>query len=71
MWNSIVNWVNSKGGWSHAIVITIAAIIGAYAAVPAFAMLVNDIYALTPAWFHEAALAAVGIFMVYFNPTKQ
>ena len=71
MWNAIVNWVTSKGGWAHAIVIAIAAVVGAYAAVPAFATLVNNLYAMTPSWFHMVALAAVGIFMTYFNPTAK
>lgn len=70
MWNSIVTWVQSKGGWSHAIVIVIAAVVGAYAAVPAFSALVNNVYALTPSWFHQVALAAVGIFLTYFNTTS-
>lgn len=70
MWNSIVSWFASKGGFAHVIVVAIAALVGAYAAVPAFATLVNDLYGMTPAWFHEVALAAIGIFMTYFNPTS-
>lgn len=70
MWQSILNWVNSKGGWSHAIVVAIAAVVSAYAAVPAFASVVNSLYALTPAWFHQVALAVVGIFLTYFNTTS-
>jgi hypothetical protein len=69
MWQSIVNWVTAQGGWAHAIVVAIVAVIGAYAAVPAFAELVNNLYAMTPSWFHEVALAAIGIFLTYFDPS--
>ncbi len=67
-WQSILAWVATKGGWAHAVANEIAAAVAAYAAVPAFANLVNNVYTVTPGWFHEIALAAVGIWMVYFNP---
>ena len=70
MWNSIKAWVESKGGWSHAIVIVIGAAVGAYYAVPPFAALVTSVYAATPPWAHTVVLAAVGIFMTYFNPNS-
>ncbi len=71
MWNAIVNWLKAQGGVAHVLALSIAGAVAAYAAVPAFATLVNDLYATTPAWFHEIALAAIGIYLTYFSPTAK
>lgn len=67
MWSSIQKWFQSKGGASHVIAAGYLSAVAAYAAVPAFATLVNNAYNATPSWFHQIALAAVGVIAWYKN----
>jgi hypothetical protein len=71
LWEWLDDWVASKGGYSHTVAIIFAGAVTAYAAVPAFAQLVNSVYAQTPAWFHQIALALVGLFAWYKNTQSE
>ena len=66
----IQNWINSKGGWSHVVAASYLGAVAAYAAVPAFATLINNIYGATPSWFHQVALAGVGVIAWYRDNQK-
>lgn len=67
MWNNFKLWIASKGGASHIAAIIYIAAVAAYGAVPAFQTLVDNIYAVTPSWFHQLALAVVGLIAWYRN----
>lgn len=71
MWNSLKLWFESKGGFAHWVAGLFASAVIAYAAVPAFAALVNNVYAFMPSWAHQVALALIGLYTWYTNTSKK
>lgn len=71
IWQKIVDWFQSKGGFAHVVAGLFAAAIAAYAVVPDFKNLVFHVYSLTPSWFHEVALAAIGLWTWYKNTSAK
>ena len=65
MWNAIVVWCKSKGGWAHVVAVVFVTAVGAYAGVPAFKQLVDGVYGTTPSWAHQVILAALGLYAWY------
>ena len=63
-------WLNSKGGFSHVVAVLFVGAMTAYAAVPAFQKLVQDIYAALPAQAEEVALAIVGLYAWYHHASS-
>lgn len=55
---------------THSLAIGFATLVTLYAAVPAFANLVNQVYAVTPAWFHDVVVAALGVYAFYHGTTQ-
>lgn len=70
MISTIKAWLAAKGGFSHVAATVFAALIAAYAAVPAFHQLVVNLFKVTPSWLHEILLAAFGLYTWYKNTTK-
>lgn len=66
-WEQITNWIKSKGGFAHLVAVVYLTAVAAYAAVPAFASLLNHVYSAMPSWLHEIVLAAVGVIAWYKN----
>ena len=54
---------------THTLVAAFTTLVVLYGSVPAFQSLVNQAYAATPHWVHDAATAALGIWMFY-HPSK-
>jgi hypothetical protein len=50
---------------THSLAVAVATLATLYAAVPAFHELVVSVYSATPAWFHQLATAAFGIWAFY------
>lgn len=67
LWNNVVAWFTSKGGFAHVIAAAFALGVLAYAQVPSFANLVTNIYNTMPTWAHEWILAAIGVWTWYKN----
>lgn len=67
MWSAIQAWFESKGGAAHVVVVLYLGAVAAYAAVPAFADLLNVVYGMLPVWAHEVLLAAIGVIAWYKN----
>lgn len=67
MWDSIVTWFKSKGGFAHVVAGLYLGAVAAYAAVPAFKTLVQNINAAIPGPLEQAILAAIGIIAWYMD----
>jgi hypothetical protein len=67
LWKYIQDWIASKGGFAHVVAVLFLGAVSAYASVPAFASLINHIYAAMPAWAHELLLAVLGVVAWYKN----
>ena len=65
LWNKFQAWLASKGGFSHLMVVIFLTCMGLYSAVPAFANLLNSVYATLPTWAHEVILAVIGVAAFY------
>jgi hypothetical protein len=65
-----VNFWNNHPISTHSLAMGFATLVTLYAAVPAFKALVDETYAVTPAWGHKLGAALLGIWMFY-NGTKQ
>lgn len=63
-------WFAAKGGVEHVVAGAYVAAVAAYAAVPAFAGLLNSVYHLLPTWAHEVLLAALGLAAWYKQTNK-
>jgi hypothetical protein len=70
MWNQIKLWIQSKGGWAHALAAVWAFLVLAYASVAPFQQLVLSIYGAMPHWLHELSAALVGLVIFYLNTNK-
>lgn len=70
MWQAIVDWFKSKGGFAHVVALFFASAIAAYGMVPAFAQLVNNIYSTMPEWSHQLILAFLGLYAWYKQTNK-
>jgi hypothetical protein len=67
LWNKFESWIASKGGFAHLVAAIYLGAIGAYAAVPAFEQLVDNVYGVMPHWLKLVALAVVGCIAWYRN----
>jgi hypothetical protein len=65
LWNKIQAWFVAQGGLIHGLVVIYLTLVGLYATVPAFASLLNSLYASTPSFIHEVVLAALGVLAFY------
>lgn len=63
--NGIANWFKQKGGFSHVCAAIFLALMAAYAAVPAFHQMVNQIHDALPAWVQELATTALALYAWY------
>ena len=63
--NGIANWFKQKGGFSHVCAAIFVALMAAYAAVPAFHQMVNQIHDALPAWVQELATTALALYAWY------
>jgi len=70
MWDKIVAWFNSKGGFSHVVATVFTLAVLAYGSVPAFQQLCMTVYNLMPGWAHQVLLAVLGLVMWYRNNQK-
>lgn len=70
IWSGIQAWFAAKGGFTHVVAGAYASTVLAYAAVPAFANLLNNVYADFPVWAHELILAALGLAALYMGTKK-
>jgi len=70
MFAFIKAWIAAKGGFAHVVAATYLTTIALYAGVPAFAHLLNSIYAVLPASLHELLLALFGVVAWYTNMRK-
>lgn len=64
------NFLKSHTITTHTLAVTVITLTTLYASVPAFHDLVVETYALTPAWFHKTATAALGIWAFYQGSSK-
>jgi hypothetical protein len=67
---AIVAWWKSHSLTTHSLMVAVATLTTLYAAVPAFQSLLNQLYSMTPAWFHEIFMAAIGIYTYYSVANK-
>lgn len=63
-------WFAQYGGFTHALAGATATVVLLYASVPAFQSLVNSAYSHTPSWFHDVAVAGIGIYAFYHGAQK-
>jgi hypothetical protein len=63
--NRVASFVASKGGFSHVMAVLFAGAVLAYAQVPSFHALVQQVYAALPAWLEQWVLAGVGLYAWY------
>ena len=71
LWLKIVGWFKAQGGFAHGIAAIYLALVGLYAAVPAFQQLVSTVYTATPSWAHQLFAAAIGIAAFYARTAKK
>lgn len=65
MWNSIVAWFKSKGGFAHVLAVVFVFLMAAYAAVPEFHVLVLQVHALLPGWVQELVTTGLALWAWY------
>ena len=63
--NSIKQWFASKGGYAHVFAAIFVGAMAAYAAVPQFHALVNQIHDALPAWIQELATTGLALWAWY------
>lgn len=71
IWNSVVNWFKSKGGFTHVVAGVFASLVLAYNAVPAFRSWVLSINAMLPGWLESTVIAFLGIYAWYKDTSKK
>ncbi len=67
---ALQKWLAAQGGLAHLVASGYLISIAAYAAVPAFAHLVNTVYSQFPQWAHEFVLALLGVIAWYTKTHK-
>jgi hypothetical protein len=60
-----VAWFKAKGGFAHVAAAAFGTLMLAYAAVPSFHSLVNQIHALLPGWAQELATTVLALYAWY------
>ena len=67
IWNAIVKWFQSKGGFAHVCAAVFATLMIAYATVPQFHAWVLSINAMLPGWLESTVVMLLALYSWYKN----
>lgn len=65
MFEKISVWLADHGGFFHVLAAIVGFLVLGFSIVPAFHTLCIDVWAKTPAWVCQLALAAAGLYTLY------